>query len=84
VLKPAEFEVWPENEEIVLMFLRCQTQWRSGPSGLIGLDYGVALGLCRLYQVEDSKTTLEGLQIMEAHALGLIAEQQDKAARSKK
>ena len=84
MLETSKFEVWPENEDIVLMFLRCQTQWRSGPSGLIGLDYGVVLDLCRLYQVEDSKTTLEGLQIMEAHALGLIAEQQAKAARSKK
>jgi len=84
VLESSKFEVWPENEDIVLMFLRCQTQWRSGPSGLIGLDYGVVLDLCRLYQVEDLKTTLEGLQTMEAHALGLIAEQQAKAARSKK
>jgi hypothetical protein len=33
------FEVLPENWEAVQMFMRCQTQWRTGMAGLIGLDY---------------------------------------------
>jgi hypothetical protein len=69
------------------MFLRCQTQWRSGPNGLIGLDYGVVLNLCDLYDVGDAKALLEDLQIMESHALQLIAEnaeKQQKAAQRKR
>ena len=68
------------------MFMRCQTQWRSGPNGMIGLDYGVVLQLCPLYDVEDQKAVLEDLQIMEGHALQLIAEaaeKQQKAAQRK-
>lgn len=69
------------------MFLRCQTQWRSGPNGLIGLDYGVVLNLCELYDVSDAKALLEDLQTMESHALQLIAEnaeKQQKAAQRKR
>tara|TARA_R110002020_G_scaffold471775_1_gene699136 strand:- start:108 stop:323 length:216 start_codon:yes stop_codon:yes gene_type:complete len=68
------------------MFIRCQTQWRAGPNGVIGLDYSVALELCRLYDVENKPAMLEDLQIMEGHALGLIAEsaeKQQKAAQRK-
>lgn len=81
------FEVWPENVEPLTMFLRCQTQWRSGPNGLIGLDYGVVLNLCELYDVSDAKALLEDLQTMESHALQLIAEnaeKQQKAAQRKR
>ena len=80
------FEVWPENAEAVSMFMRCQTQWRAGPNGVIGLDYSVVLELCRLYDVGNKTAMLEDLQIMEGHALGLIAEaaeKQQKAAQRK-
>ena len=32
--KDDDFEVWPENEEAVLLFLRVQTQWRTSMAGL--------------------------------------------------
>jgi hypothetical protein len=54
---------------------------------LIGLDYGVVLELCRLYDVGNKKALLEDLQIMEAEALRLIveeAERQQKAAKRKR
>ena len=54
------------------MFLRCQTQWRSGPSGLIGLDYSVVMQLCDLYSVENKRELIDDLQIMEFRALELI------------
>jgi hypothetical protein len=82
-----DFEIWPENVDALSMFMRCQTQWRSGPNGLIGLDYGVVLELCRLYDVGNKKALLEDLQIMEAEALRLIveeAERQQKAAKRKR
>lgn len=86
MFKPINFEVWPEHLDALEMFLRCQTQWRAGPNGVLGLDYGVVLELCRLYDVEDRKQLLGDLQIMEGRALQLIAEsaeKQQKAARRK-
>lgn len=86
LLEPDNYEIWPEHVEPVKMFLRCQTQWRAGPNGVLGLDYGVVLQLCGLYAVEDSALLLEDLQVMESHALQLIsekAEKQQKAAQRK-
>ena len=51
------------------MFLRCQTQWRVGVSGIIGLDYTSVIEMIKLYLVEDTVAMLENLQIMEAAAL---------------
>ena len=51
------------------MFLRCQTQWRVGVSGIIGLDYTSVLEMIKLYLVEDTVAMLENLLIMEAAAL---------------
>lgn len=67
------FEVLPENWDSVQLFIRCQTQWRTGMAGLIGLDYGAVQWLLRLYEVEDQRSVLEDLQIMEAAVLTLIA-----------
>ncbi len=51
------------------MFLRCQTQWRSGPTGVIGLDY-LALDLAfRLYGAEDPAAMLEDIQVIEGEVL---------------
>lgn len=86
VFEPENYEVWPEHVEAVRMFLRCQTQWRAGPNGVLGLDYGVVLQLCRVYAVEDDRQLLDDLQVMEGHALQLIAEaaeRQQKAAKRK-
>ena len=68
------FDVWPENWDTVLLFLRCQTQWRvAGMGGMIGLDYGVVEWLFKVYKVEDERQQLEDLQIMEAAALEKLA-----------
>lgn len=76
--QPKEFEVWPEHENAVLLFLRCQTQWRPGGSGVVGLDYGVVFQVMDLYAVADRRGTFEDLQIMEGRARQLI----NKAAGS--
>lgn len=36
-----QLEVWPDNSEAVGLFIQLSTQWRSGPNGLIGLDYNI-------------------------------------------
>ena len=70
--KDAEFYVWEENWDIVMMFLRMQTQWTVSMAGYVGLKYEVLLvsgGLFDLYDVENRREVLEGLQIMESAAL---------------
>ena len=62
----------PENWQVVEMFLRVQTQWRSTMSGVIGLDYAAVQWVFKLYEVEDQRTLLEDLQVMEAAAMSAI------------
>ena len=66
---PDECEVWDENWEIVMMFLRMQTQWNATMGGYSGLKYEVLRWLCDLYSVEDPRAMLEGIQVMESAAL---------------
>lgn len=69
-----EFEVWEENWPVVELFLRCQTQWRIGMSGPVGLDYGAVAWVLKLTAEEAShRSLLEDLQIMEGAVLGFIA-----------
>ena len=82
--EPELYEVWPEHKESLLMFLRCQTQWRMGPSGATGLDYRVVLELLRLYNIKDLKAAMDEIQIMEARALELLNEQAAKDSKRRK
>ena len=54
------------------MFLRMQTQWNVTMSGYVGLKYEALQWLCGLYSVEDTRTMLEGIQVMEAAALQVL------------
>jgi hypothetical protein len=67
-----DFEVWEENWPVVEMFLRCQTQWRTTMSGVLGLDYGAVAWLFMMYEVKDQRALLEDLQVMEAAAMVTI------------
>ena len=67
-----DFEVWEENWPVLEMFLRCQTQWRTTMSGVLGLDYGAVAWVLKLYEVEDQRSMLEDLQVMEAAAMATI------------
>jgi hypothetical protein len=74
------FEVWDENWDIVMMFLRMQTQWEVSMSGYVGLKYDVLLvsgGLFDLYDVENRREVLEGLQVMESTALSEFRKKSD-------
>jgi|TARA_X000000368_G_scaffold405625_1_gene382953 hypothetical protein len=72
--KEKDFVVFEENWEIVMMFLRLQTQWNVSMSGVIGLKYEVLEWFCRLYLVDDAKAMLEGIQTMERTALKVLNE----------
>lgn len=68
--------MWEENWQSVEMFLRLQTQWRVGMKGPIGLDYGAAKWLFRLYAVAEPVSLLEDLQVMEAAVLASVAKRE--------
>lgn len=80
--EPVTFEVWPEHEDAVLLFLRSQTQWRTTSSGVMGLDYGAVFQIMDLYDVGDRRQTLEDLQVMESRARELINQEALKAAKA--
>lgn len=84
MLKPKTYEVWPEHEDAVMMFLRCQTQWRTAPSGVMGLDYGVVFGMFDLYPVDDRRQVMEDLQVMEGRARELLNAEATKGSKSSK
>jgi len=74
--------VWDENWDSVSMFLRMQTQWTVSMAGYTGLRYEVLVcsgGLFDLYDVEDRRTMLDDIQVMEIAALNeLHKDQGDK------
>lgn len=64
------------------MFLRCQTQWRTTSSGVMGMDYGVVLQVMDLYAVDNKRQVLEEVQVMEGRARELFNEEASKAAKT--
>lgn len=66
------FEVWEENWEIVLMFIRMSTQWHTSVAGMTGLNYPSLEWLCKLYAVKDPVAIFEGVQVMEMAALAAL------------
>lgn len=34
-----QVDVWPDNVEALNLFIQFSTQWRTGPGGVVGLDY---------------------------------------------
>jgi len=67
-------DVFPDNWEIVNVYLAISTQWRVGMGGVIGLDYGPLLGkhgvmaMCGVRRGDRAKV-FEGIQIMEQAAV---------------
>tara|TARA_Y100001963_G_scaffold151717_1_gene235109 strand:- start:2356 stop:2598 length:243 start_codon:yes stop_codon:yes gene_type:complete len=64
-----DFEVWQENWDVVSLFLRCQTQWRTSVGGITGLDYASVVSIAKLYKYKDLPSVIEDLQIMEIAAM---------------
>lgn len=68
-LTPQSYRLWVEHWPAVNLFMRCLTQWRSGISGVLGLDYGVMLQLAPVLGVAVDAQLLDQVQTMEAHAI---------------
>lgn len=63
------FEVWPENAEIVRIFLLMSTQWRHGFGGPTGLDYSVLFPLIDFCAIKEKEKIFEGVRTMEMTVL---------------
>ena len=61
-----DFEVIPSAWPAVVMFLRLQTQWRVGATGIVGLDYNAVRWVFELYEVKEPRQMLDDLQTIEA------------------
>jgi len=75
------YGIWPEHEDAVIMFLKCQTQWRVASHGVIGLDYNAVFSMLKLYNVDNQAKVMEDLQVMESRALEIFT---DAAIKSQK
>lgn len=69
--------IWPETWPAVDLFLKVQTQWRGGASGIIGLDYGAVRWVMQLYGSEDDWELLEDLQVIEARVIERVNDRKD-------
>ncbi|MDQ7207412.1 DUF1799 domain-containing protein [Serratia fonticola] len=61
-------DVWLSFE----VFRAMATQWRTGMSGVTGLDYNCLPWLMKLHGVEDEAVALTDIRVMEATALSVI------------
>lgn len=76
--EPDDLEIWPENVEVVMLFLRLQTQWVvGGMGGAIGLNYQSVAVVMDILGIEGKAAALDGLQVMERAALAVINARKD-------
>lgn len=69
--------VWPDNWPVLDVFLKCNTQWRTGFNGAYGLDYSVLPWLFEMCSVKDHKQAFKDIQIMESAALDVMRQQRE-------
>lgn len=67
--EPEHFNVWPENWEAVLLFIHCQTQWRTDNGHRTGLIYSELIAIGSLYSVENLAQVMEDVQVIEREIL---------------
>lgn len=69
------FCVFPENWDVVSLFLRCQTNWKVAPGGgLLGLDYNGVRVVMESLGWWPNDNIFQDLQIMESAVLGVFLE----------
>ena len=69
--------MWPEAWPAVDLFLKVQTQWRGGASGILGLDYGAVRWVMELYAAVDPRDLFEDLQVIEARVIETVNSRKD-------
>lgn len=79
-LDDAPVDIWPDNLAATNVFVSVTTQWRTGFGGVTGLDYNVLPSVFRLVGVPrtDWPDTFECVRVMEAEAMRVMAEEQER------
>ncbi len=72
-----DFEVWEENAEVMVMFLKLQTQWNVTQGGFIGLNYQSVQFLFTIGAVANQAEMMDDLQAMEMAALQVLNKRKD-------
>lgn len=75
-----DVEVWPENAEAVVVFLKLRTQWRmASMGGLTGLVYAEVWNFLRALRIPRARWSdiFDGVQVMERAVLELAAEKRN-------
>ena len=67
-----EVELSADIVDSFYFYQRIDTQWRTGPGGLIGLDYTVIPIVAKIYNVEVSAELMDDIATMEAVAIKTI------------
>ena len=75
-----EVEIWPDNVPATNTFIAMGTQWRMGPAGATGMDYGPLPGVMDMLGIDlpERTDTFECLRVMEIAALKIIEQERDK------
>lgn len=75
---PSDFEVLPENETALDVFLRMATQWIVGPmGGAIGMNYASLRWVIETFAPNSGSDLVDDVQVMERAALAVINERKD-------
>jgi hypothetical protein len=75
----------PENEDVWELWVSVLTQWRSGPNGVIGLDYSTVAMIAEVTEITFDKVTLRKLRVLEGCVLqGIYGKQKGQAANDPK
>ena len=66
----------PDNESAWRLFIKIGTQWRTGMSGCIGLDYNPLFVLMGKMRLDDEAfdELLDSIRVMESEALKAMRE----------
>lgn len=72
-----EFEVWEENADALVMFMKLQTQWHVIEGGFIGLNYQSVQFLFTIGAVANQAEMMDDLQAMEMAALQVLNKRKD-------
>lgn len=72
-----EFEIWEENTDALMLFLKLQTQWNVIEGGFIGLNYQSVQFLFTIGAVANQAEMMDDLQAMEMVALQVLNKRKD-------
>lgn len=79
--EPEGVSLWPETVAPFRLFTALLTQWRMGPAGPIGLDYGALPVAARMLRLSGRRLreAFAGLRTMESEALAVFEERSARA-----